>query len=230
MACDSDLKIIDKSIENCTKIHSDLLTLKSKLEEENCYISSELPAVVIRNSAKIFDCMSSIITTIPDFEPTVIREAVIQSFNEENFGISLAKEGWIRLFLPPAISTNNKKINVHGAKNRARFLELISGFKEGLPEKIRTKYPLENAVLVFKQVLDKDQNRVTDHDNIESKNIANALCGANLIADDSPDCLEIFHCSVRSNFSALIVYLLPQNDLFDWLKTTKNIPEKEGYK
>ncbi len=228
---ENDIKVIQKSLDINKKVSDTLHHLLFRANKLSAYedgnLDEDAMISIYMGAAKMMDNMRYLLSSLPTFKPSFLAETEADSLYISGYGMELTPEKWIRAVLPPPTSTNQQ--DSFCTKNKSYYRRLLNTarcFIERLSEPEREKYPMRHAVVSFKYVMDKNRRFFPDYDNTDSKGILNAICGANILHDDSPDCLTTFYCSAADDFSALIVYILPESDFPFWYESRKNTREK----
>ena len=89
---------------------------------------------------------------------------------------------------------------------------------------------IPDSVIVLRHVFtwDDQANRRRDYDNVETKFVIDAVA-MYLLADDSPEQCEVFHCTTIGQEASLDVFVVPKDDFSywydNWRTDTVIIPE-----
>lgn len=221
----NNIRVIRRSKRTAEKILDRLTWLLDQSEYPDAPVDEQSFTDMYLESSKIANDMRSLLSFFPSQPLYGFEELDTQSFAQLGYYFELTDRDWIRAVLPLPKSTSHKAWQKEEVQYKMRLLDMAVNFshKFGLGQKLIN--PENKVAVVLKFVLDKDQKMCPDYDNTDSKMILNTLSGARLIYDDSPEFINLFFCSERGDRSALVLYVLPDNDFEVWLKTSKNAKE-----
>lgn len=136
--------------------------------------------------------------------------------------IGFTQEGWFSLRLPKLLPKKG-----FGNVNYIRGI-LWPALRKFFSEKPMIRY--SDCVLIYRHVYGPSYQKkyMRDHDNIETYMVSD-IVAMYVLRDDCPYLCNNYDCTAEGNSERTEVYVVPQAEFLDWLKSEKTMP-KEGVK
>ncbi len=136
--------------------------------------------------------------------------------------IGYTEQGWFSMRIPALLPKKQA-----GSSDYVRQF-LYPAMQRFVSDKDITRF--RKAVLIFRHVYpaDRPERLMRDHDNFEVNAVAD-IVAVYMLYYDSPKYCNHYYCSAKGNALRTEVYVVPQDEYFDWFECEKTMPE-EGMK
>lgn len=149
-----------------------------------------------------------------------VREAAEKIINRENpVEIGFTKEGWFSVRMMPLARTKDTT-----SKEYVRRI-IFPAMKQFFADKPTVRIPA--CTVAYRHVYDRDlpKSRYRDYDNVEVKLVTD-IVAMYVMVDDGPMYCSMLSCTATGTKSRTEVYVLPLEDLPQWIELESQFPDE----
>ena len=212
-----------KGLKCARKLVTDFELLVSMCEQGEDIEAFQYSFAIHGRICKLFKIGNYLPAFTGDPEADKMVEEVIRE--EIPIDIGFTEQGWFLMRMPLLLPKKEK------GKGDIKHLRAILGasFRKafhGAPLPVR----FSNCTIIYRHVYDqlRPERVWRDHDNIEI-NFVTDMVAMYVMTDDAPYLCEHHYCSAAGSSERTEVYVIPQDDMCQWLQLRNSIPD-EGVK
>jgi len=226
-----DIRILNQCMEPARELIEKAAKMVASIRSDKAFLnhqtgatrSLELRALASETSVGFRDFTSLI--SSPRYGEDPFEKVTATVCATMGYGFELVENNWLRGVLPLPLNARSKKGYWEGEALKDQIQCMIWHFLGSINPEKRSIFPIDPAAVVFKYMVSEQNKQAMDYDNMDIKDILNVI-KYSFIRDDSMQYIKLFNCSMPAETSTLIVYILPETDFGEWIKTREKIPEK----
>lgn len=226
-----DILILRSCAEPAHKLLELTQIMTEKIQENKAYLSTEegekCGLELCSLGAKTSVTVRKLKPYLPSYRGNSGRmeKTMNAIYREAGYGFEWIENNWLRGVLPMPSNKRSKKGYWETEDLNYVIQCLYWQFMETEDPNAIQRLPINPATVVFKYLLDEGVRQIPDYDNMDVSATLNAIKWG-FIRDDSMECISLYSCSASSNTTALVIYVIPQDDFPEWLETREKQPEK----